>query len=386
MPTNKILKSIFGTDKVWEIIPGTVTAIAVMIASILASHYLGILFKATFDLRQSPVSTFLLAILFGIILRNVIRFPPIFEPGFKFCVAKVLRLGIMLLGIGLSLLAVVKIGAVALIVVLVCIVSAIILTTLLARVFGVSKRLGTLIAAGTAICGVSAIVATSPAIGAREEETAYAISTITIFGLLATIIYPYLLEIGFGLDLGQAGLFLGTAVHDTSQVTGAAYIYDQVWNREVSKIAITTKLVRNTLMMAVIPTLSLMYSRGKTENQPGEKAINPAKFFPLFVLGFLGFAAFRSIGDFFISRESARFLLWSTPGAWSSFYGGVKQTASYLLTLAISGAGLSTLLSKLKSLTLKPFLIGLMSALCVGLISLLMVVVLSVPIASLLLD
>jgi uncharacterized integral membrane protein (TIGR00698 family) len=391
MAEKKILKTLFGTEKVLTVIPGALTAIAVMLLSLLAAKYLGEFFKVQFNLQKSPVSTFLLAIILGMLLRNIIKFPKIFEPGFKFCVAKLLRLGIIFLGIRLSILAIAKIGLVAVIVVVVCITAGIVLASLYARIFKVSNRLGTLIAAGTAICGVSAIVATSPTIGAKEEETAYAISTITIFGLLATLLYPYLTELVLRLNLGQAGIFLGTAVHDTSQVTGAAFIYDQIWNREVSRIAITTKLVRNTFMMAVIPILSVMYARRTTADavqadgvQSAAGKVNVLKLFPTFVLGFLAFAIFRSIGDAFAAGESGRFLFWGTPESWTSFYSGVKETATYLLSIAIAAAGLSTQFSKLKQLTIKPFLIGLLAAVSVGLISFILVQILQGPINALL--
>lgn len=386
----KILNTLFGTEKVLTVIPGALTAIAVMLLSLLAAKYLGEFFKAQLNLHQSPVSTFLLAIILGMLLRNIIKFPKIFEPGFKFCVAKLLRLGIIFLGIRLSILAIAKIGLVAVIVVVICITSGIVLVSLFARAFKVSNRLGTLIAAGTAICGVSAIVATAPTIGAKEEETAYAISTITIFGLVATLVYPYLAELVLKLSLGQAGIFLGTAVHDTSQVTGAAFIYDQIWNREVSKIAITTKLVRNTFMMAVIPILSVMYARRNSMDQATDgapsavKKVNVLKLFPTFVLGFLAFAIFRSIGDVFAGGQSGRFLFWGSPESWSSFYSVVAEAATYLLSIAIAAAGLSTQFSKLKQLTLKPFLIGLLAAVSVGLISFILVQILRGPINALL--
>ncbi len=388
MANKKIAKTLFGTEKVLTVIPGAVTAVAVMLLSLVAAKYLGEFFKAQLNLQKSPVSTFLLAIIFGMLARNTIKFPKIFEPGFKFCVAKLLRLGIIFLGIRLSIMAVAKIGLVAVIVVVICITSGIVLASLFARAFKVSSRLGTLIAAGTAICGVSAIVATAPTIDAKEEETAYAISTITIFGLIATLVYPYLAELVLKLNLAQAGIFLGTAIHDTSQVTGAAFIYDQIWNREVSQIAITTKLVRNTFMMAVIPILSVMYAKRKSDDtqaavEPATRKVNILKLFPTFVLGFLAFAIFRSIGDVFASGESGRFLFWASPESWSSFYSVVAKMAAYLLSIAIAAAGLSTQFSKLKQLTLKPFLIGLMTAVSVGLISFILVQILRGPINTL---
>jgi uncharacterized integral membrane protein (TIGR00698 family) len=257
----RLTNALLGTDEPLELLPGTLFAVAVTAVSFLFAELLGTGLARWFDLDHSPVSTFLIAIVLGMIVKNAAPLPGGVEPGFRFCVSRVLRAGIILLGIRLSLVAVLRIGVVAAFIVVICIVTAILVTGLLSRWFGVSGRLGTLIAAGTSICGVSAVVAVSPAIGAREEETSYAISTITVFGVLATLLYPYLAELAMGLSTAQAGLFLGTAVHDTSQVTGAAFIYDQVWGRNVSRIAITTKLVRNTLMVLVIPLLSIAYAR-----------------------------------------------------------------------------------------------------------------------------
>ena len=80
----KLLKNLFGTEKVLTVIPGTLVAVAVMLLSLLAARYLGEFFKNQFNLQSSPVSTFLLAIILGMLLRNIIKFPKIFEPGFKF--------------------------------------------------------------------------------------------------------------------------------------------------------------------------------------------------------------------------------------------------------------------------------------------------------------
>jgi uncharacterized membrane protein YadS len=102
------------------------------------------------------------------------------------------------------------------------------------------------------------------------------------------------------------------------------------------------------------------------------------------VLGFLAFAIFRSIGDAFAAGQSGRFLFWGTPESWTAFYSGVKEAATYLLSIAIAAAGLSTQFSKLKQLTIKPFLIGLLAAVSVGLISFILVQILRGPINALL--
>ncbi len=384
-PKGKILQIVFGTENVASLIPGTLLSVGVMVGAIVLSAQLGLLLKTQFDLSKSLVSMFLLAIVLGMVVRNVVQLPSIFLPGIKFCLAKLLRLGIIFLGIRLSVMALARIGAVSLVIAVICVITGLAAASWLARAFGVESRLGTLIAAGTSICGVSAIVAVSPCINAREEETAYAISTITIFGLLVTLIYPYLVELIFHFNLGQAGIFLGTSIHDTAQVTGAAYIYDQLWQTEVSQIAITTKLVRNMLMVGVIPILALLNARrNEAGKQPEGRPANMWHYFPKFVLGFLAFAVFRSIGDWQVSSAKGSFLFWSSAESWAAFYIFIKTMAKYVLAVAITAAGLSTQFSKLKKLSFKPFLIGLLAALIVGGVSFLLVSLLNSPIQALL--
>ena len=184
--------------------------------------------------------------------------------------------------------------------------------------------------------------------------------------------------------MAQSGIFLGTAIHDTAQVTGAAYIYDQLWLKEASKIAITTKLIRNTFLMAVIPVCAIIFaSQLKNTGDSESKKVSILKLFPVFVLGFLGFVFFRSMGDMFITEKSTYFLFWSSPESWTQFCTFIKSMAKYILAIAIAGAGLSTQLKKLKKLTFKPFLIGLMAAITVGLVSYVLVTIFYNPITSL---
>lgn len=374
------------TGTLTSILPGALLVVALALLSLGLAELLGRGIVALFDLSFSPVSAFLIAILLGMLVKNSLPLSQRFEPGFRFCVSTVLRAGIILLGIRLSVVALLQIGAVAVAIVIACVVSAIFVTTQLARRFGVSSRLGTLIAAGTSICGVSAVVAISPTIGARDEETSYAISVVTLFGVAATLLYPYLSEIAFGLGPAQAGLFLGTAVHDTSQVTGAALIYDQVWQRSISGVALATKLVRNTLMVAVIPVLSIAYARRAARDDGlstgARHAGSAGRVFPVFVLGFVAMALLRSLGDVMVTGEAGRFLWWTTPAAWASFHTAVKDVAGNLLIVAITAAGLSTDVRRLTKLSLRPLSVGLAAALVVGVVSFVLVQVFGELIAA----
>jgi len=182
-------KSLFGVpfSKLHTIIPGLVLVIILALFSIWLSDFIG---KDLMGFEKSPISSVMICLILGLIIRNIFKVPAFLSVGFKFSVKKLLRLGIILLGIRLSIFSVFELGLIGIPIVLICITSGLIITTFLNKKLKQPKRLGTLIAVGTAICGVSAIVATSPVIDAKEEETAYAVAVITVFGLIATIVYP----------------------------------------------------------------------------------------------------------------------------------------------------------------------------------------------------
>ena len=163
--------------------------------SIVLAEYAGTKLMG-FD--KSPVSPVMLSILLGLIISALVPMPAVLVPGLDFVVKKVLRLGIILLGIRLTIFDVFRLGALGVPIVLICVTGALLLTTWLNRRLRLPDRLGALIAVGTSICGVSAIVATGPAIDAEDKEIAYAVAVITIFGLAATLLYPYLAHAVFG--------------------------------------------------------------------------------------------------------------------------------------------------------------------------------------------
>src|SRR5699024_6848871 len=227
----------------------------------------------------------------------------VFLKGISFSVKYALRAGIILLGLRLSLLEALKLGAFGVPLIVACIASGLFITLYLTKKMKQSNRLGTLTACGTGICGVTAIMATAPAIEAKENEISYAVANITIFGLTGMLLYPFLANFLFGDDPIKAGMFLGTAIHDTAQVTGAALIYDQVFDmKKVVDVATVTKLTRNLFIIVIIPFVSyLFYKNANTvevEEAKDHKALPKwYTFIPLFVIGFLFLAFLRTIGD-----------------------------------------------------------------------------------------
>jgi len=354
-------------DRVPSLLPGLLVAALLAWFCIWLSKYVGC---TLLHFDKTPISAVMLAILLGLIFGAVLPLPKVLKPGFSFAVKKVLRLGIILLGIRLTIFDVFRLGAFGVPIVLFCILGALFFTTRINKWVRLPERLGTLIAVGTSICGVSAIVATGPAIDAEEEEVAYAVAVITIFGLLATLVYPYLANLLFAGEPLKVGLFLGTSVHDTSQVVGSAKVYADVFAAPLAlDVATVTKLVRNVFMAVVIPFMAFYYAR-KTRGQ-GEssgKKTSFVKLLPLFVVGFVVMAVIRSIGDVGINAGGNAFGLWDG-AAWMAIYSFVKIWAGNLLVVALAGVGLSTDFRAFKGLGFKPFVVGLCAALVVGVVS-----------------
>jgi len=345
-----------------NVIPGLLIAFALAVAG----NFLADRLALSLGLGAGAISGIMVAILLGLALGNLLKLPAALKPGISFAVKRVLRLGIVLLGLKLSIVEVGSIGLKSLPVIMVTIPAAILIVTYLGRRLGLPDRLGTLIAVGTSICGNTAIVAVSPTIGAKEEETSYAVACITVFGLFAMLAYPFVAHWLFGGDAFKAGLFLGSSVHDTSQVAGAGMVYSDFYqDPQALNVATVTKLERNLSMLLVIPLMSILYHRRSSE---GTAPPPWWTMVPLFVVGFACMSALRTIGDL---GDRPFGLL--TPEQWHAFLDVSKQVSTYCLGIAMAGVGLGTSIKGLKAMGLKPLGLGLVSALIVGIISTLLI-------------
>lgn len=378
--TNSLVHGLFGVKRSAEIIsliPGTALSVIIMLAALpladLLGHWLLQLRGIDPTGKASPISGVTLAIILGLILRNTIRLPTRLQAGIQFCVKKLLRLGIILVGIKLSVLDMLKLGAWGIPVVMVAITAGLLFVTWFNRALKLPEKLGLLIAAGTGICGVTAIVSVAPAIKANDEEVAYAVANITVFGLLGMLIYPYLAPLLFHTS-EQIGMFLGIAIHDTSQVVGAAMAYKEVFHDDkVLQAATVTKLTRNLFLAVVVPGLAYLQQRKQNElDHPPHNRIDYRQLLPLFILGFVAMAVARSLGDATLQRGLA-YGLWNS-AAWKSLTTLIGEIwgARYLLGTAMAAVGLGTSFSVFRGVGLKPFLVGFAGALLVGLMGFLM--------------
>ncbi|MFN4032340.1 MAG: YeiH family protein [Fimbriimonadales bacterium] len=372
---NILLDALLGVPN-WQgvvrILPGFLLSVAIMLVAIPLTNVLGawVLSLQGIDPtgKSSPISAVLTAIVIGILLRNLLPLPKAIEDGIKFSTTKILRLGIILVGIKLSLMDVFKLGVWGIPVVATAIFSGLWFVSWFNKRLNLPERLGTLIAAGTGICGVTAIVSVAPAIKADQKEVAYAVANITLFGLVGMFLYPYLAPHILHTS-EQIGLFLGTAVHETSQVVGAALTYKEVFNDEtVLKAATVTKLTRNLFLAVVVPMLSYLYLRRMAAQGAGDGGkISIAKLLPAFILGFITMAIVRSIGDAQVAHGLA-FGIWDAEG-WKAFTKTIGETwGSRALGTAMAAVGLATSFSVFKGVGLKPFVVGLVGALLVGVI------------------
>jgi uncharacterized integral membrane protein (TIGR00698 family) len=341
-----------------KLLPGLGLAGALAVVGSGLADWIG---SALFGLERTPLSPILLAILGGLLIRNTLGLPAVYEAGLQLCLKRLLRLGVALLGLRLSLGAVGAIGLTALPVVLACIASALLAVRVASRALGVPQRLGTLIAVGTAICGNSAIVATSSVIGANEDETSYAVGSITVFGLLALILYPFLSHAIFAADAEAAGLFLGTAIHDTAQVAGAGLLYVQQYAAPAAlDTATVTKLLRNALMLAVIPALGFLYQRSEPASRR-KRGVALSQAVPFFVLAFVALAALRTLGD--LGARPFGVLPIET---WRGWIASLSDVSEWCLTVAMASVGLGTNLKRLRALGWRPLAVGLAAAVLVG--------------------
>ncbi len=314
-----------------------------------------------FDTTKSPISTVLIAILLGILMGNAFTPRPGMMIGLDFTQQYILKLGIIFLGIRLSFEEFIKFGTTAIPLIIVCIIGVLILIKLLIKKVPISSKMSYLIAIGTSVCGATAIVATAPVINAKKTEIAYAIANITLFGVIAMILYPYFAEWYFEGEAINSGLFLGTSIHETSQVAAAGLIYDQQFNSpETLNVATVTKLIRNTFLVIMIPLFAFLYNRGEIKSEK----YSILSIFPYFVIGFIGMIIVRNLGDQFFTTEKGNYEIWI------NLIEYIKILATVFLTMAMAAVGISINLSELKSMGYKPFVVGLIAAITVGIISL----------------
>jgi uncharacterized integral membrane protein (TIGR00698 family) len=305
---------------------------------------------AAFGLAQVLPPTLgpvLIAVVLGLLAGNLTTLPPGMASGLDVASKRVLRIGVVLLGARLTVADVASIGGPAVGVVVLCMTAAFLTVAVASRVAGVPPRLAVLIGVGTAVCGNSAIVATSPIIEAEDREISFAVATITIFGTAALLLFPVLAML---VEMPERvfGFWAGLSINDTSQVVAAGAAY----SAEALEVATVVKLVRNAFMAPLILLIAWWAARGAASGRADVRG-SALKAFPLFLLGFLALAGLRSLGV--LSDELAA---------------DFGTAATVLITVAIAAVGCSTRIDQLRQVGIRPFLVGFGAAVTLALVGL----------------
>ena len=334
------------------VVPGIILAFVLYTLSQGFNNIIGI---ELLGYNKSPISTAMIAILLGMFFGNIFKVRDSFQKGLDFTREYILKLGIICLGIQLKPFEFLDFGKIAIPLIVICIISVLIVIKFLIKALKIPTRMAYLISIGSTVCGTTAIMATAPVIKAKKNEVSYAIANITLFGILSMLFYPYFANFYFDNEPLLIGLFLGTSIHETSQVAAAGLIYEQQFNSpETLNIATVTKLIRNTFLIIMIPLFAFLYNRGQVK----EKNYSLISIFPYFVLGFISMIVFRNIGD-------EMFILNSN---WVYIIEIIKFFSKIFLTMAMAAIGLSTNLKDIKSMGYKPFVVGFIAMLTVGIV------------------
>ena len=342
------------TNRYLVVIPGIILAFVLYTLSQGFNNIIGI---ELLGYSKSPISTAMIAILLGIIFGNIFKIRESFQKGLDFTREYILKLGIICLGIQLKPFEFLDFGKIAIPLIIICIISVLIVIKLLIKKLKIPTRMAYLISIGSTVCGTTAIMATAPVIKASKTEVSYAIANITLFGILSMLIYPYFANFYFDGEPLLTGLFLGTSIHETSQVAAAGLIYEQQFNsQETLNIATVTKLIRNTFLIIMIPLFAFLYNRGKTK----EKKYSILSIFPYFVLGFVGMIILRNLGD--------QIFAFNYEHNWVNTIDTIKFSSKIFLTMAMAAIGLSTNLKDIKTMGYKPFIVGFIAMLIVGIV------------------
>src|SRR5260221_8592022 len=333
-----------------RVIPGVLLLAAVGYAGKLLEQNVGAYAKAhhwTFP----NIEYVLWAIILGLAISNTVGVPEIFRTGvatYEFW----LKAGIVLLGSRFLLGDILKLGGVSLVLVAIEIAVAIAFMTFLGRAFGLRPKLTSLLAVGSAVCGVSAIIATQGAIEADDEDSSFSIAAILALGALALFTVPL---IGHALDLTDHayGLWAGLAVDNTAEATAAGALYSDA----AGKLAVLAKTTRNAMIGFVVLAYAIYWaSRGQAKTV-GNKAAFLWQKFPKFVLGFLLISVLATVG-FFTKDQNTN----------------LANLSRWAFLLTFAGVGLRTNFREMRQQGLRPFLVGFIGEIAIAAFTLLLVI------------
>ncbi len=292
---------------------------------------------------------------FGILLGLIFAYwkrPAAFNDGISFTSKKILQYAIILLGFGMNLFQVFKVGGQSLIIMIFTLAASFLTAYFMGKVLKLKGNVPILIGVGTSICGGSAIAATAPVIKASDKDMAFSISTIFLFNVVAVFIFPALGH-AMGMDDMNFGMWAGTAINDTSSVVAAGYAFSDAAGdyATIVKLTRTLMIIPITLVLAVYMT----HKAKKGQGESGEYSIK--KIFPWFIIGFLGASVIYTLcASFHVIPQAV--------------FDALAEIGKYMIIMAMVAIGLNTKLNELIKNGARPILLGLCCWFAVAVVSL----------------
>jgi uncharacterized integral membrane protein (TIGR00698 family) len=306
-------------DRARVLLPGiTISLVVAAAATFLSEHY------------GAPVMLF--ALLLGLAL-NFLAADGACKAGIEFTARTVLRIGVALLGMRITLEQIAALGWKPFALVVILVVVTIGCSVLAARALGFQRLFGMLTGGATAICGASAALALAAALPnhpKKERATLFTVIGVSALSTLAMILYPMIAK-ALGLSPQEAGVFLGATIHDVAQVVGAGYSMSP----ETGDVATVVKLMRVAMLLPVILCAALI-----TRAQGVEPGAQRPPLLPWFAVGFLVLACINSTG-------------WVP----ALVQGGVNEASRWCLVVSIAALGMKTQLKELATVGIKPILL-----------------------------
>ncbi|QZZ23373.1 YeiH family putative sulfate export transporter [Leptothermofonsia sichuanensis E412] len=290
------------------------------------------------------LSPLMVAIASGILVRNTTGIPMQCQAGVTFCLKRLLRIAVALLGMQLSFLQLQQVGMQGFTLITLVLIATFLFTCWIGRSLSVKKHLACLIAVGTSICGASAIVATSVVLENSDEDTAYAVGIVTLFGTLSMLLYPTVLPL-LHLSSIAFGIWCGSSIHEVAQAIAAAFQVSSI----SGEFASITKLARVLWLAPLVFAMGAFFSPRQLSLTSGQKHSS----IPWFIVGFVGLM----IGNSFNL----------IPEALKSIIG---QLNLFLLATAMVAMGIETKLRDIRRMGFKPLYLGALSWLFITVLSL----------------
>jgi len=337
------------TLRIFRLAPGIILLAAIGYLGKLTEQAIAAYGKAH-HLALPNIEYVLWAILFGLVIANTAGVPEICRPGvrtYEFW----LKAGIVFLGVRFVLGDVLKLGGASLVFVAIELGISIVLMTMLGRWLSLSPKLTSLLAIGSSICGVSAIIAAKGAIDADDEDASYAIAAILALGAFGLFAFP---AIGHALGLSDHafGLWAGLAVDNTAEATAAGALYSDA----AAKFAVLAKTTRNATIGFVVLAYAIYWARKSGRQAVRNKAGFLWQKFPKFVLGFLLISLVATAGVFTKPQVAS-----------------IANLSRWAFLLTFAGVGLQTNLRELRKQGLRPLIAGAVGEFAIAAITLLLV-------------